>query len=245
MRMTKEQLLVAARTAAKYLPAASADIMTELANRLDVTSVALSEALEQRKALAADNKYLLDLAARELSTSWLHNRAMLGMQAALLCLSQGDIKAAREWLEGTTDEAVAEMPDDMTPDGLQLWYDSYMRSSDGKNGFLTREESLQELSKRIPTTDAHIAALRAEVLNHARKEGAIFAANRILAAWDAGFVEDTPENAADIARAIITSTEFMDDAPEGDFDRSFADEMIKAISNLIRESKEEATSNGR
>jgi hypothetical protein len=48
MRMTKEQLLIAARTAAKYLPAASADIMTELANRLDVTSVALSEALEQQ-----------------------------------------------------------------------------------------------------------------------------------------------------------------------------------------------------
>lgn len=162
MRMTKEQLLDAARTAAKYLPAASADIMNELANRLDVTSVALSESLEQRKALAVDNNFLLGLAARELSTSWLHNRAMLGMQAALLCLSQGDIKAAREWLEGTTDEAVAEMPDDMTPDGLQLWYDGYMRSSDGKNGFLTREESLHELSKRIPATSAAIASLRAE-----------------------------------------------------------------------------------
>ncbi|GJL33557.1 hypothetical protein TUM17576_03770 [Enterobacter hormaechei] len=58
MRMTKEQLLVAARTAAKYLPAASADIMTELANRLDVTSVALSEALAQKGKLAADNSAL-------------------------------------------------------------------------------------------------------------------------------------------------------------------------------------------
>lgn len=108
MRLTKEQLIAAAHAAAKYLPAASADIMTELANRLDVTSVALSEALEQRKALAVENNFLLGMAARELSTSWLHNRAMLGMQAALLCLSQGDTKAARDWLEGTTDEAVAE-----------------------------------------------------------------------------------------------------------------------------------------
>ncbi|GEM_PF-5300845 len=58
MRMTKEQLLIAARTAAKYLPAASADIMTELANRLDVTSVALSEALAQKGKLAADNSAL-------------------------------------------------------------------------------------------------------------------------------------------------------------------------------------------
>lgn len=163
MRLTKEQLIAAAHAAAKYLPAASADIMKELANRLDVTSVALSESLEQRKALAVENNFLLGLAARELSTSWLHNRAMLGMQAALLCLSQGDIKAARDWLEGTTDEAVAEMPDDMTPDGLQLWYDGYMQSQDGKSGFLTREQALVELSKRIPITGSVLAELRAEM----------------------------------------------------------------------------------
>ncbi|ORJ47560.1 hypothetical protein B2M27_25270 [Kluyvera intermedia] len=52
MRLTKEQLIAAAHAAAKYLPAASADIMKELATRLDVTSVALSESLEQRKKLA-------------------------------------------------------------------------------------------------------------------------------------------------------------------------------------------------
>jgi hypothetical protein len=61
MRLTKEQLIAAAHAAAKYLPAASADIMKELANRLDVTSVALSESLEQRKALLAENSVLLRL----------------------------------------------------------------------------------------------------------------------------------------------------------------------------------------
>lgn len=82
-----------------------------------------------------------------------------------------------------------------------------------------------------PATDAAIADIRAA----SRKEGAIFAANRILAAWDAGFVEDTPENAADIARAILTTIEFMDDAPEGDFDRSFADEMFESIAAQLRQ----------
>lgn len=52
MQLTKECLLSVAHAATKYLPAASADIMNELANRLDVTSVALSESLEQRKKLA-------------------------------------------------------------------------------------------------------------------------------------------------------------------------------------------------
>jgi hypothetical protein len=59
MRLTKEQLIAAAHAAAKYLPAASADIMKELANRLDVTSVALSEALEQRDNLVIENTALI------------------------------------------------------------------------------------------------------------------------------------------------------------------------------------------
>ncbi|EDQ4583270.1 ead/Ea22-like family protein, partial [Salmonella enterica subsp. diarizonae] len=74
-------------------------------------------------------------------------------------------------------------------------------------------------SMETPATDAFLAEVRAK----AHKEGAYFVANRMLAAWDAGFIDDTAKNAADIARMILTSTEFMADAPEGDFDRSFAD----------------------
>ncbi|MEN4396014.1 hypothetical protein VI119_25385, partial [Enterobacter cloacae subsp. cloacae] len=51
-RMTREQLIQAARIAAKFLPVASAQLMNELANRLDITSVALCEAMAQRKELA-------------------------------------------------------------------------------------------------------------------------------------------------------------------------------------------------
>lgn len=53
--MTREQLIDAARTAAKFLPIASAQLMNELATRLDVTSVALCESMEQRKKLAKEN----------------------------------------------------------------------------------------------------------------------------------------------------------------------------------------------
>ncbi|EMN6529667.1 Eae-like protein, partial [Salmonella enterica subsp. enterica serovar Bredeney] len=76
-----------------------------------------------------------------------------------------------------------------------------------------------------PATDAFLAEVRAQ----AHKEGAYFVANRMLAAWDAGFIDDTAKNAADIARMILTSTEFMADAPEGDFDRSFADGVLEDI----------------
>ncbi|ECM7155724.1 Eae-like protein [Salmonella enterica subsp. enterica serovar Schwarzengrund] len=81
-----------------------------------------------------------------------------------------------------------------------------------------------------PATDAFLA----EVLAQAHKEGAYFVANRMLAAWDAGFIDDTAKNAADIARMILTSTEFMADAPESDFDRSFADGVIEDIAAQLR-----------
>ncbi|ECF4731426.1 ead/Ea22-like family protein [Salmonella enterica subsp. enterica serovar Mbandaka] len=81
-----------------------------------------------------------------------------------------------------------------------------------------------------PATDEFLAEVRAQ----AHKEGAHFVANRMLAAWDAGYIDDTAKNAADIARMILTSTEFMADAPEGDFDRSFADGVLEGIAAQLR-----------
>lgn len=81
-----------------------------------------------------------------------------------------------------------------------------------------------------PATDAFLA----EVKTEARKEGAYFVANRMLAAWETGFIDDTAKNAADIARMILTSTEFMANAPEGDFDRSFSDGVLEDIAEQLR-----------
>ncbi|MFU0948612.1 hypothetical protein ACM26Q_23265 [Kluyvera ascorbata] len=53
-RLTREQLIDAARKAAPLLPPASQWLMNELASRLDATSVALCESMEQRKALKDD-----------------------------------------------------------------------------------------------------------------------------------------------------------------------------------------------
>lgn len=84
---------------------------------------------------------------------------------------------------------------------------------------------------KTPATDRIVAGIK----DDGRVEGAHFVANRMLAAWDAGFIEDTAKNAADIARMILTSTEFMADAPEGDFDRSFADGILEDIAKHLRE----------
>ncbi|EPW0869712.1 ead/Ea22-like family protein [Escherichia coli] len=93
--------------------------------------------------------------------------------------------------------------------------------------------AIERMRRRIPETPATNAFL-AEVKTEARKEGAYFVANRMLAAWEAGFIDDTAKNAADIARMILTSTEFMANAPEGDFDRSFSDGVLEDIAAQLR-----------
>ncbi|EJE7914625.1 hypothetical protein ACT5QQ_005182 [Escherichia coli] len=92
------------------------------------------------------------------------------------------------------------------------------------------EKKVKRALEETPATDAFLA----EVKTEARKEGAYFVANRMLAAWEAGFIDDTAKNAADIARMILTSTEFMANAPEGDFDRSFSDGVLEDIAAQLR-----------
>ncbi|HFR4130413.1 TPA: hypothetical protein ACJI3O_003390 [Raoultella ornithinolytica] len=126
-------------------------------NQLAERNAALVSELEklrtERDRLAAENTYLLNGAARELNTSWMFHKTMLGAQAALACLSLGRESAARDWLEGTTDEGCAEIPDDITVAGLQAWFDSQMVSNDGKSGFLTRTEAEEAIRKACPATD--------------------------------------------------------------------------------------------
>ncbi|MCL6745087.1 hypothetical protein [Kosakonia sp. R1.Fl] len=171
MRLNAKELIADARVTAPTLPPAASKLMTEMADRLDVQFAALCESREQVKRIAVESDFNLHCAARELNTSWMMHRTMLGAQAALLCLSQGDIRSAKDWLEGTTDEAFADMPDDLTPDGLQAWYDRNMTSNDGGNGFLTQEEALVKLRQRAPATDAAIASLRTEGAANAIPEG--------------------------------------------------------------------------
>lgn len=122
----------------------------------------LKAATQRSEELAAENSFLMNGAARELSIAWLLHKTMLGAQAALLCIKRGDIKSAHDWLEGTTDEAPAEFPDEITVDGLEGWFNSQMVSNDGKTGFLTREEAEKAIRAEIPATEAFLREVRAQ-----------------------------------------------------------------------------------
>lgn len=140
-------------------------------------AVQLANAESKCRGLAAENAYLLNGAARELNTSWMFHKTMLGAQAALVCLSHGYQAATREWLEGTTDEAGAEIPDDISVGGLHEWFDSQMVSNDGKSGFLTRAEAEEAIRKACPATDAFLAEVRAQGVEMFAKYIALYNSN--------------------------------------------------------------------
>ncbi|EHA5986720.1 hypothetical protein MBY25_003622 [Salmonella enterica] len=165
--------------------------------------------LVRANALAAENAYLLNGAARELNTSWMFHKTMLGAQAALVCLSHGYQAAAREWLEGTTDEAGAEIPDDISVGELHEWFDRQMVSNDGKSGFLTRSEAEEAIRKACPATDAFLAEVRAS----ARNEGINYAASRLAAAFNHGFLDKPVSEVLDVTRMILSAKEDLANAP--------------------------------
>ena len=136
----------------------------ESAGELSIREQKFLKLAKAFKQLAAENTYLLNGAARELNTSWMFHKTMLGAQAALACLSLGRESAARDWLEGTTDEAGAKIPDDITVAGLQAWFDSQMVSNDGKSGFLTRAEAEEAIKKACPATSAYLAGIKADAI---------------------------------------------------------------------------------
>lgn len=139
-----------------------ASVANEIRSLRDLRDTAIQALKSQVERLAAENAYLLNGAARELNTSWMFSKTMLGAQAALVCLAHGYQAAAREWLEGTTDEAVADIPDDITVGELHEWFESQMVSNDGKSGFLTRAEAEEAIRKTCSATDRIVAGIKAD-----------------------------------------------------------------------------------
>lgn len=67
------------------------------------------------------------------------------------------------------------------------------------------------------------------VMREIRAEGIHFAANRILAAWESGLIDDTPAMAYDISGAVLSAVEFLPNADESEFKRDYADEVRARI----------------
>ncbi|XES82801.1 hypothetical protein ACBV55_14600 [Franconibacter pulveris] len=218
----------------------AASLVQRMAGQLEVLAAVLREKTKRSDALVAENTFLMNMAARELSTSWMFHKTMLGAQAALVCIAQGDIKSARDWLEGTTDEAGAELPDDITVAGLQDWFNAQMVSNDGKTGFLTRDEAEKAIRAETPATGAFLTELKAQ----ARSEGIDYAASRLAAAFNHGFVDKPVKEVADVVRMILTAKEDLanDPLPAPDaLSGEYAEQALEGFAAELRKSGGQST----
>ncbi|WP_318392107.1 hypothetical protein [Enterobacter sp.] len=212
-------------------------IVNEMGSRLEALNLAhiaamnnLRSATSTIERMGVEGAYLLNGAAAELNGSWVRHKTVLGAQAALLCISQGDICAAREWLEGTVDEVSADMPDDMTVAGLEAWFDSQMVAVNGKSGFLTRREAEDAIRARIPATDAWQRELR----QTAWAEGINYAAGRLAAAFNHGFVDKPLAEVYDVVKAVLGAKEELVTAPEDGLSGEYAEQALKDWAAQLR-----------
>ncbi|MCG5044302.1 hypothetical protein LZP96_09650 [Enterobacteriaceae bacterium 155047] len=108
-------------------------------------------------ALAAENAGLLPKAASELSNAWVLHKYLIGIQAAIMYLDNGNQKAAQEWLYGTIAGPGFDFPDGV--DDIDAWATHQMRGS------VSHHQALEIIKAETPTTDAFMAEVRASAVD--------------------------------------------------------------------------------
>ncbi|HFI6241612.1 TPA: ead/Ea22-like family protein [Escherichia coli] len=111
-----------------------AQLISDLATQLEVQfvrstnmAVQLANAESKCRELAAENARLLPKAASELSNAWVLHKYLIGIQAAIMYLDNGNKKDAQEWLYGTIAGPGFEFPDEV--DDIDAWATHQMRDS--------------------------------------------------------------------------------------------------------------------
>lgn len=140
-----------------------AKMVTRLAERLDCTTAALRAMQSERDHLAAqladvvaENAGLLSKAASELSNAWVLHKYLIGIQAAIMYLDNGNKKAAQEWLYGTIAGPGFEFPDEV--EDIDAWATHQMRGS------ISHPRALEIIKAETPATDRFLAEQRASAI---------------------------------------------------------------------------------
>lgn len=112
-----------------------------------------AEADARCAVLAAENAYLVPKAASELSNAWVLHKYLIGIQAAIMYLDNGNKKAAQEWLYGTIAGPGFEFPDGV--EDIDAWATHQMRGS------ISHPQAIEIIKAETPATDAFLAEVRA------------------------------------------------------------------------------------
>lgn len=227
-----------------------AQVGLQLSERLARQLGEAQEALESEKRLSAMYKKMRGTAVDGHSKDLERLNALAAESAALkhgaeYFMYGPDCGFERYGSQEAAIKAANEMIDDYREDAAEGWCEevdqvcfgivmSYARQHDvqqpsEENGFLGSVDYMMS----VPETPA-----TGDYLNLVRAEGIHFAANRILAAWRNGFVDDTPARVHDISGAVLSALEFLPNASSEEFKRDYADEVRAAIAAQLHAGKD-------
>ncbi|HIE9430536.1 TPA: hypothetical protein ACXRXO_005184 [Klebsiella pneumoniae] len=125
----------------------------ESAGELSIREQKFLKLAKEFKQLAAENAYLIPKAASELSNAWVLHKYLIGIQAAIMYLDNGNKKAAQEWLYGTIAGQGFEFPDEV--DDIDAWATHQMRGS------ISHPHALEIIKEETPATDRIVAEAEA------------------------------------------------------------------------------------
>ncbi|HGG9052431.1 TPA: hypothetical protein ACJJ1D_002977 [Enterobacter hormaechei subsp. xiangfangensis] len=160
------------------------------------------EELEARcAALAAENAYLVPKAASELSNAWVLHKYLIGIQAAIMYLDNGNKKAAQEWLYGTIAGPGFEFPDEV--EDIDAWATHQMRGS------ISHPQAIEIIKAETPATDAFLAEVRAQGVEmfaaHKRERQQALRSRSMRMSEEAAGMAADAENFADELRKGVQS----------------------------------------
>lgn len=149
-----------------------------------------AEAEAKCAALAAENAGLLPKAASELSNAWVLHKYLIGIQAAIMYLDNGNQKAAQEWLYGTIAGPGFDFPDGV--DDIDAWATHQMRGS------VSHHQALEIIKEETPATDAFLAEVRASVIDDAK---GLFKNSSVMV-YSESVVEELSQFAAQLRKGV-------------------------------------------
>jgi hypothetical protein len=126
----------------------------ESAGELSIREQKFLKLAKAFKQMAAENVYLIPKAASELSNAWVLHKYLIGIQAAIMYLDNGNKKAAQEWLYGTIAGPGFEFPDEV--DDIDAWATHQMRGS------ISHSRALEIIKEETPATDRIVAGIKAD-----------------------------------------------------------------------------------
>ena len=152
-------------------------------------------------ALAAENAYLVPKAASELSNAWVLHKYLIGIQAAIMYLDNGNKKAAQEWLYGTIAGPGFEFPDEV--EDIDAWATHQMRGS------ISHPQAIEIIKAETPATDAFLAEVRAQGVEmfaaHKRERQQALRSRSMRMSEEAAGMAADAENFADELRKGVQS----------------------------------------